>query len=315
MAHEVEAMAYVQETPWHGLGIKLTEGQPLEVWTREAGMEWDIRETPVHFLPNNGEFVKVEGQKVLFRSDTEAPLSVVSDRYKPVQPREVLDFYKDLVSAGGFELETAGVLKGGRKLWALARTGQEAVLRGGDRVRAYLLLATACDGSLATTAQYTSVRVVCNNTLQMAVGNTTGAIRVPHTVKFDAQAVKDELGLGFSAWDTFKQSIHALAARTVSPAEAQAYLANVLGDSTLPLDEQPRERLLKSVYDLYAGEAVGSDLQAANGTAWGLLNSVTEYLDHHRRERVTGGRLHSAWFGQGAAVKKHALDEALKLAA
>ena len=157
-------------------------------------------------------------QKVLFRSDTLQPLSVVSKRYQVVQPREVLEFYRDLVDVGGFELETAGVLKGGRKLWALAQTGQEAVLRGGDRVKAYLLLATACDGTLATTAQFTSVRVVCNNTLQMAVGDSTGAVKVPHSTKFDPELVKKELGVGISAWDDFIYRMKALAERRVTQA-------------------------------------------------------------------------------------------------
>ena len=98
------------------------------------------------------------------------------------QPHEVLEFYRDLTEAGGFELETAGVLKEGRKLWALAKTGQETLLRGGDKVAAYLLLATSCDGKLRTTARFTSIRVVCNNTLQMAVGDSSGAVKVPHSV-------------------------------------------------------------------------------------------------------------------------------------
>src|SRR3546814_20756798 len=110
-------------------------------------------------------------QKVLYRSDTKAPLAVVSKRFQVVQPGEILEFYRDLTEVGGFELETAGVLRGGRKFWALARTGQSVSLKGRDRVDGYLLLATACDGTLATTAQFTSVRVVCNNTLSIALGD------------------------------------------------------------------------------------------------------------------------------------------------
>ena len=187
-------------TPWHGLGNQLSEGEPLEVWLREAGMEWRILRGAVHYPAGSG-LQDFADHKVLYRSDNLQPLSVVSKRYQVVQPREVLEFYRDLVEVGGFELDTAGVLKGGRKLWALAKTGQEAVLRGGDRVKAYLLLATACDGTLATTAQFTSVRVVCNNTLQMAVGDSTGAVKVPHSTRFDAEGGQEStrrgrLGLG-----------------------------------------------------------------------------------------------------------------------
>lgn len=143
MAHLVETMAYAGAAPWHGLGNQLTQKQPIEVWQREAGMDWAIQESPVLFKSETvghlGAIHSFPEQKVLFRSDTKAPLSVVSQRYHTVQPREVLEFYRDLTEVSGYELETAGVLKGGRKFWALARTGQGAALKGNDQVNGYLL--------------------------------------------------------------------------------------------------------------------------------------------------------------------------------
>lgn len=315
MPHEIETMAFVRQTPWHGLGNKLTEDQPIRVWMKEAGFEFNVLESPVHFFPQGGPGQFLSTHKVLYRSDSDVPLSVVSDRYKVVQPREVLEFYRDLVEAGGFKLETAGVLKGGRKVWALAKTGVEDFLPGNDRLKAYLLLATGYDGTLATTAQFTSVRVVCNNTLQMAVGDTSGAIRVPHSVKFDAKAVKDELGIGLSAWGTFMAQMRVLAARKIREVTARRFLVNVLGDPELAVDEQPRAKLLQRVFDLYSGQAVGSKLASANDTAFGLVNAVTEYVDHHARSKAPDSRLHSAWFGNGAVIKQKAFTEALKLAA
>jgi phage/plasmid-like protein (TIGR03299 family) len=313
MAHEVESMAYVREVPWHGLGNKLSVGQPLEVWLREAGMEWSIREAPVEFKPEHGSEETFEGHKVLFRSDSDFPLSIVSNRYKVVQPREVLEFYRDLVEVGGFELETAGVLKGGRKLWALAKTGQEAMLKGGDKVKGYLLLATSCDSTLATTAQFTSIRVVCNNTLQMSIGDSAGAVRVPHSMQFDADIVKQQLGLFSTTWSAFMDHIHALSERQVDLTEAQDYLSTVFGSPVSDPDKVPAT--VGKVLELYSGKAVGSELAAASGTAWGLLNAVTEYIDHNRLARAPGNRLHSAWFGAGACLKKKAFEEAIKLAA
>ncbi len=149
MAHAIEKMAYVGETPWHQLGSALPARQPLEVWAKEAGMDWSICETPVRYMAERagalGQIMTFEDQKVLYRSDTKAPLSVVSGRYQVVQPREVLEFYRDLTEVSGFELETAGVLKAGKKFWALARTGKEANLKGSDLVRGYVLLATSCE--------------------------------------------------------------------------------------------------------------------------------------------------------------------------
>ena len=318
MAHLVENMAYVDAVPWHGLGNKLTPKQPIEIWQREAGMDWTIQETEVLYSVSGGDGLHLKSNpdaKVLFRSDTFSPLSVVSKRYKVVQPAEVLEFYRDLVSAGGFELETAGVLKGGKKLWALAKTGQETMLKGGDKVKAYLLLATSCDGTLATTAQFTSVRVVCNNTLQMAVGDASGAVKVPHSTQFDAEAVKQALGLGLSSWETFVEDMRQLAERKINKFEAMNYLVNVLGDSSVPLNEQPNAKAIQSVYSLFSGQGKGSDMASASNTAWGLLNGVTEFVDHSRRARSQDNRLDSAWFGVGAAIKERAFHEALKLAA
>lgn len=319
MAHLVHQMAYVGETPWHGLGNQLPKNQPLDIWAERSGLSFTIIETPVCFMTEiagqPGPLATFPDQKVLYRSDTNDPLSVVSNRYKVVQPREVLEFYRDLVAASGFELETAGVLKGGRKLWALAKTGQETVLRGNDRIKAYLLLATSCDGTLCTTAQFTSIRVVCNNTLQIAVSDAAGAVKVPHSTDFDPAIVKQALGLGLSTWDRFKADIEKLASRPINKFEAMNLLVNILGDPDLPLAKQHNQRGLQNVYALFSGNGKGANLTSANGTAWGLVNAVTEHIDQHRRARSQDHRLDSAWFGQGAAIKAKAFKEAMKLAA
>ena len=310
--HLVETMAYQGQAPWHGLGHHLTENQPLEVWLKEAGMEWHILNAPVQYRAGI-ELQDFADQKVLYRSDTLQPLSVVSNRYQVVQPESVLEFYRDLVEVGGFELETAGVLKGGRKLWALARTGQEAILKGGDKIKAYLLLATACDGTLATTAQFTSVRVVCNNTLSMAVNDSSGAIKVPHSTKFDPDQVKKALGVGVSTFDEFMYRMRQLAERRVNEREAAAFAKDVFAESNF--SAQAAEKAGDAVMTLFSGKGIGSTLEAANETAWGLLNAVTEFVDHERRARSPSNRLDSAWFGPGAVIKQRALDAALKLIA
>jgi len=322
MAHLIDTMAYVGQTPWHGLGSSLSPHQPLEVWQREAGMDWTIQESPVRFmadtLGNLGTIHSFPEQKVLYRSDTKAALSVVSQRYQVVQPREVLEFYRDLSEVSGYTLETAGVLKGGRKFWALARTGQSAVFKGQDQVNGYLLLATSCDGTLATTATPTTVRVVCNNTLSIALTGAPRAIKVPHNTRFDPQAVKQQLGIAVSPWDEFMYRMKQLAERKVRPREAERYFLEVLNERPAPtarLEAVPNERALRQVSQLFDGQGRGAELASAKGTAWGLLNAVTEYVDHQRRARSPENRMDSAWFGQGATLKQRALDSALRLVA
>jgi phage/plasmid-like protein (TIGR03299 family) len=315
-------MAYVRETPWHQLGNRLPPRQPIEVWARNAGMDWTICEAPVRYLTEQagalGTIKTFDEQKVLFRSDTKEALSVVGSRYKVVQPREVLEFYRDLTDVSGFELETAGVLKQGRKFWALARTGKSTRLKGCDEVNGYLLLATSCDGTLATTATPTTIRVVCNNTLSIALNGAVNAVKVPHNTSFDPQAVKRQLGVAVTQWDAFMYRMKTLCERKVKAHESMNYFLRVLcqpegeRDPSLGLIN---ERALKRVQELYEGKGRGAELASAQGTAWGLLNAVTEYVDHERRARNPEYRLDSAWFGQGASLKQRALDQALQLAA
>lgn len=319
MAHLIEQMAYVDATPWHGLGNQLTSKQPIEVWAQQSGISFDIKETPVRFMTESagslGAIMSFPEQKVLFRSDTNAPLSVVSQRYQVVQPREILEFYRDLTEISGFELETAGILKGGRKIWALAKTNQSATLKGNDTINGYLLLATACDGTLATTAQFTSIRVVCNNTLAVALANGSGAVKVPHSTSFDPQAVKKQLGISIPAWDAFMYRMKTLSERKVKSHEAMNYFLRVFTDPTTTATGLTNERAMKKVQALYDGHGKGAELASSRGTAFGLLNSVTEYVDHERRARSVDHRLESAWFGAGAALKQKALDQVLMMVA
>ena len=317
--HLVETMAYAGEKPWHGLGNKLTTLQPIDVWKRQAGMDWQIEESEVRYITGNhtvGAIHSFPEQKVLYRSDTKRPLAVVSKRFQVVQPEEVLEFYRDLTEYSGFELETAGVLKEGRKFWALARTGQSTTLKGKDQVNGYLLLATACDGSLATTAQFTSVRVVCNNTLQIALGDNRGAVKVPHRSEFNADAVKQQLGITVAPWARFVAQMKDLVACPVDPDSVDGLLRRVLvypgqaGKAPVV-----NEQAVRSVRALYDGGGRGAQLASSRGTAWGLLNSVTEYVDHHRRARSDDHRREAAWFGQGAQFKQRAWDELVQLTA
>lgn len=317
--HLVETMAYAGQRPWHGLGNKLAAGQSIEHWRQSAGMDWAIEESDVRFITGKdgiGSLHVFPDQKVLYRSDTKRPLAVVSKRFQVVQPGAILEFYRDLTEAGGFELETAGVLAAGRKVWALARTGQSAVLKGRDQVDGYLLLATACDGTLATTAQFTSIRVVCNNTLKIAVGENRGAIKVPHRSQFDPDAIKRQLGLTVEPWTRFVAKMKDLVACPMDPDSVEGLLRRVLvypgAQGQAPVVNEQAVRAARALYD---GGGKGAALASSRGTAWGLLNSITEYVDHHRRAQNEDHRRNAAWFGQGAQLKQRAWDELVQFAA
>ncbi|HCA5188283.1 TPA: DUF932 domain-containing protein [Acinetobacter baumannii] len=343
MAHQIETMAFIGQTPWHGLGNHLSPNQPIDVWAQQAGMDWRIESSNVSYMAKNERgqsiIMPYEEQRVLYRSDTYAPLSVVSQRYQEVQPKEILEFYRDLTEQSGFELETAGVLKGGRKFWALARTGQSSALKGKDVSNGYILLATACDGTLATTAQFTSVRVVCNNTLSIAIRGQTsgeGVVKVPHSTKFDAEKIKQQLGISIKTWDEHMYEMKQLSQRKVTQQEAAAYFDAVFNNTTMSATDQeesiiqyylkaasmdkksnsksePNGRAMSKAMEMFNGHGRGAELSSAKDTAYGLLCSITEFVDHERRAMSQDHRLNSAWFGMGAIIKQRGLEHALRI--
>jgi phage/plasmid-like protein (TIGR03299 family) len=315
MPHDIDestgkpAMAYVGEKPWHGLGEKLPEGEPIEKWLKAARLEWELNRLPVQYLMDGG-LETMEDRFVLARSDTRAALSIVSGDYQIVQPGEILEFYRDLMTGCGYTLETAGAIDGGRKVWALARTGITDAVdgRGEDKVAAYVLLATSCDKTLATTAAFTSIRVVCRNTLFFAMEDVKKQrrpqVKVPHNFHFDAALVKQELGLMDEAWSGFMAKVRRMAAYRMEHDRAASFFEDLLAEKKdKPLS--PRARREREAITALFRSAPGQDLATAKETLWGAVSAVTYYVDHVR-SGTAGERLDSAWFGAGYVLKEKA---------
>lgn len=299
-------MAYAGSVPWHGLGQKVSANAPIEEWMVMGGLDWKIESSVAQFT--NGELREYPDFRVLHRSDTHQPLSIVSKDYKVVQPRTMLEFYRDLVESSGFEIETVGTLKGGRRIWALAKTNVEADIASNDKIKGYLLLVTSCDGSLATTAQFTSVRVVCNNTLSMSLASLNDKVKVRHSSVFNPNAVKAELGLiAESTFDSFVGRMKRLSNVRVDHEMADRFVRSII--SAKGTEEEVRKsKGYTTVMGLFQGAGRGATMDGVKGTAWGFLNAVTEYADFHIRAKDQENRLNSSWFGAGAVLKNTALE-------
>jgi phage/plasmid-like protein (TIGR03299 family) len=319
MSNDRANMAFAGDTPWHGLGQAMDADAPLEIWAQQAGMEWEIKESVVEYKAGSN-ILQFPERKVLYRSDTLKPLSAVSQTYCVVQPKDVLEFYRDLIDTAGFKMRTAGVLFGGKKFWALADIGKSAKVKANE-FGGYLLLATACDGSMATVGQFTSVEVVCNNTLRMAVQNADGTtkprVSIPHNTTFDPDKVKRELGLAAGSWDAYINDVRQLAERPVTNREAVQWLIDVFGDPELsPADQAAGDaKIMKMIHSLFTTDGAGHELEGRAGTLLGLVSATTEYYDYHTGHRTVDGRLDKAWFGETAAMKQKAWDTAMLLAA
>lgn len=336
MSHELDfstgraGVAYINEVPWHGLGQRLTPGAPLETWQVEAGLDWEAKKTPVQY---QRALIDVSGlatteqrtdkeRVVLYRSDDGAPLSVVSAKYQPVQPHEVIEFYRDLTEKYGFQLETAGSLKGGKRIWALANTKNAMQLRGRDENRLYLLLATSFDGSMSTQARLTNIRVVCNNTIEVATQGKAEVV-VPHSTKFNADKVKLDMQIG-EAWEQFQASAETMSRRIVGRDESVRFFLDVYyglkNDDEIRAFQQVEgndkkvekltTRLQQALFN-----SPGAHLESARGMLWGLVQAVTWDADHTAPARSQENRLNSSWFGVNRQLKQRAWNKAVEMAA
>lgn len=314
------AIAYAGRTPWHGLGQQLSEGADIDTWTREAGLGYSVQACDVQYeTPAVTGLQSWPERKVLTRSDTGAPLAVVSKDYRVVQPAEVMDFFRKLTDIGGFQMETAGALSHGRRVWALARVGDGAPVVDGDLVKPYLLLGTSYDGTMATIAKFTAIRVVCNNTITPAVngradetdkGYLKSSVRVLHSAQFDADAVRLQLGIVADQFERFIVQSRQLARIDMNFTQADQFVQELLRPYHQSALEITDTKAYKRVIELWQGRAIGSDILSASkssGSRWAMLNAVTQLVDHERG-RSDNTRLESAWFGTGAALKNRALE-------
>lgn len=327
MAHAIDqttgknAIAFVNEVPWHGLGQRVDPEATLEDWTREAALEWTAEKQQLLFVRDT-DFHDIDGQVALVRSDTNSVLSIVSDRYQVVQPSDVVEFFQHFVEElGGYTMETLGALDGGRKVWGLAKADHKALkMAKGDRIQDYLLMSTSYDGSSPTTIQQTSVRVVCQNTLSLAAAlgrKNGGTFKVRHITQWSRSKALKQLALA-EGWKEFAETMERLADTKIKTVDAKKLLADILdfhGNEKKMREEDYRRTRADGRWErieAIRNGAPGQKTAAADGTLFGLINAVTYYVDHEASAKSDDRRLDNAWFGQGEALKAKAMKTILE---
>ena len=318
MAHQLDTISRATvsyastQREWHGLGQLMPIGATVEEWQKQAGMDYAIKRgrirfatQPLQVTDSVSNLQTVDDKVVLFRNDTFAPLGVVSDAYKVVQPAEVLEFFREWADKGGVTIESAGVLFGGKRYFATAKLADAVSVDGGrDRIVPYALLSTSADGSLATECRWTTVRTVCNNTLSMALkGKST--FKVSHRSVFVPEDARDAVEAANEEFQAFMTMARDLAKLKLQAEDAETMTVKLLAKAS---EEVARESAaFTKIMALFNGEAKGSEFETAHETAWGWLNAVTEYADHHVRARTDENRQASALWGPGDALKQKAV--------
>jgi phage/plasmid-like protein (TIGR03299 family) len=299
--------------PWHNLGTAMLDGMNLDDWKLAAGMSFKAESAPVQFALPDGRIATVEDKKVIFRGDNMKPMGVVGSGFKIVQPEEVMEFFAELFTLHDMQMSSAGVLFDGKRFFATAKTGNSFKLDGVDEVKGYLLVATAIDGSLATTVKFTSCRTVCSNTLAVALGERGNEIRVTHKSEWNPKQIKIDMGLLDAGWASFKGSIETLASQKVSDDWAKEFIRKMMVDGKRAADDQTTTTLnrIREVEELYTG---GMGAEMSYGTKWGVLNAFTEAYTHgftQGRRKTASSQFASSQFGADEAAKTDVLQALL----
>lgn len=326
MAHQIDTTSLNRasyastQREWHGLGELMPAGQDIETWAQAAGMEYRVQRAVVRFAtqrldPANAlipaqMLQSIDDKLVLFRSDTGAPLGVVSDSYKVVQPREVLEFFREWAQANACTIESAGVLFGGKRYFATAKMSDGVFVGEGDKIVPYVLLSTSADGSLATEGRITTVRVVCNNTLRLA-SKGASSFKVSHRTAFKPEECRTIIEAAQAEFGAFMDMSRKLASIKVESRLAEDMTTLLLTTPTRDADAARDSAGFTKIMSLFQGGGKGSTLETARETAFGWLNAATEYVDHHVRARNDENRTAAALWGPGADLKQRALDIAL----
>jgi phage/plasmid-like protein (TIGR03299 family) len=298
---------------WHRLGQEMAEGMTVDQWAEAAGLTWHAVKRPL-YVEWNGEKVMVPNVKGIQRDDNGLVLGTATDQYQPHQPREVLDWaqrYVDMDSR--FKIDVAGSLKEGRIIWVSATYGDKGIDIGGSNHIIRLLMSTTFDASGSTINKLTGTRVVCNNTLDVALaGDKRAVVKSRHNSKFNADRVSRELEGMAQSIEKYKVFGDQMAETRMAKETVSKYFKRLLD---IPFDvkaEDVSTRKMNQFADLNrayrATVAEGTEPE----TAWAALNSVTRYVDHDRSTR--GGaspeeaRFTSAQFGSGASMKAQAVE-------
>lgn len=312
MAHEVETMAYAGELPWHGLGTKVSNDLTPEQMMDAAGLNWEVEELQ-SFVRFNGQEVAT-GQKSLVRKTDGKVLTNVGANWNPVQNATAFEFFNDYVMAGDMEMHTAGSLKEGQVVWALAKVKESFDLFGGDQVDSYLLFSNPHQYGKSIDIRFTPIRVVCNNTLTFSLSqNAERSVKVGHRTAFDAESVKTTLGIAHEKFAKYKEMAQFLGTKRFSMDSLIAYYNDVFPNTSRTNENKTVDNLSRNaklcmdVIDTQPGA------EYAEGTWWQAFNSVT-YVTDHVQGRNAENRLHSQWFGGNQLRKIKAAEKAVEYA-
>ena len=314
MSHEIEMvngvaqMAYAGDLPWHGLGQQVSDDITTDGMMKAAGLDWSVTKQPMYYMDDLGEMGEVPGKSALVRSSDNKVMDIVGQDWNPVQNAEAFEFFREFVDTGDMQMHTAGSLKDGKMVWALAKVNDGFTIKtaqGEDSVESYLLFSNPHQYGKSIDVRFTPIRVVCNNTLTLSLNqNVDQYVRMGHQRPFNAEDAMATLGMAHKKLETYKEAAEYLCQKSYTTDDMLNYFNQVFPSASDRDSNKSREA--QEVMHTQAGAALGE------GTFWQLFNGVTYYVDHEMG-RNADNRMSAAWFGSGVKKKQDALALAVEM--
>ena len=318
MAHEVETMAFANAVPWHGLGNRVDPNTTVDQMVVAAGLDWDVELRPIFAQSPDGEMIKLPVRRALMRTSDNKVMTITGDLWKPLQNRDAMEFFRDYTESGGAKLETAGSLRGGKVIWALASINEGFTVGRSDHVKGYVLLISPHEVGKAITVRTTTVRVVCANTMAMAVQNGRAQFSQNHLTQFDANRAKETIGLAKEQVHQAHLDAEALSQLKLSNYDTVRFLSKFFAPTPEGMKEQAHIEMLlndpsqrpKQMDQVMASVERAPGAIPNNG--WGVFNGVTHWVDHVAGSK-NDARLFNAWLGERSRLKTEIRDSLLEL--
>lgn len=282
MAANIETMFYVRETPWHGLGTRVITAPTSKEALGLAGLDWQVVQEPIYTETKE----LIEGYKANVRDSDRRVLGVVTDRYKVIQNEEAFAFTDELLGEG-VRYETAGSLQCGKKVWLLAHMPHEYIISG-ERISPYLVFSNTHDGSGAIKVALTPIRVVCNNTLNLALNTAKRSWSMIHTgdIKEKMQEAKNTLFMAEKYMDELGKEFEALRMISMTDAKVMEYIQELL-----PVDESATSQQIRNIKRLQEDMKIryfeAPDLVGLGKNAYRFVNAVSDFATHAEPLRKT----------------------------
>jgi len=317
MSHNINRMAYTGAKPWHGLGVEVPQAMTADEALKLGIGEWTVSKQPVCFKNTSFQDVAVERAYAVVRSDTQKALGMVGEYYEPVQPKDCFSFFDAVVQDKLAMYHTVGALGQGERIWALAKLPDNIQVTNQDMIEKYVLLTNSYNGRSPLMMQITPVRVVCQNTLNMALAKAINRFSARHTESIAGKVseAREQLQIVNQWYRDFEEMSKFLVKKSIITPQVESFLDDMGYDKETAKGKGIRE----DITELFEGGR-GNNLATVKGSAWALWNGFTEYVDHFRSTRITNGfktqqeaRLNSQWFGAGRAEKSKALDLIMSL--